>query len=89
MAGRTIRIISDLARGSTPIRVNGKGRDIPHNEDVAVSAEELAVLDDSNVAYEPAGGAVHRAGATVVRDPLDHDGNGRKGGSKPKKAAKA
>jgi len=149
MPGKTIRIISASERGSSPVRINGIGRDLPHNREVAVTEDELALLENSNLAYEvvgnasrselkaaeaeagdkpsplsprPAGGdflptrdpaedtapaapapkidqeaggdnlagSVAHGGlaefiADAGRDPLDHDGDGRKGGSKPRR----
>jgi hypothetical protein len=55
MTGSTIRIRSDSGRGFTPVRINGSGRDIPHNKDIAVSGDELALLKDSRVAFEVVG----------------------------------
>ena len=153
MPGKTIRIISDRERGSSPVRINGIGRELPHNCPVAVTEDELALLENSNLAYElvgnasraevkaaeaeaggaragdgpapvsprPAGGdflptpdpaedSVASAPAPKIdqeaggdnlagpvahgaageggakADPLDHDGDGRKGGSKPRRA---
>ena len=153
MPGKTIRIISDRERGSSPVRINGIGRDLPHNREVAVTEDELALLENSNLAYEVvgsasraelkaaeaeagdeppplspqpaggdflptrdpaeeaavaipapridqeaggdnlAGGVAHGGLAEFLadsgRDPLDHDGDGRKGGSKPRRGRSA
>jgi|GEM_PF-4918379 len=152
MPGKTIKILSDRERGSSPVRINGIGRDLPHNKEVAVTEDELALLENSNLAYEVVGNAsrselkaaegeagdkppalspqlaggdflptrdpaedeapaapaasrtrgidqeaggdnlagsvAHGAAAAdgAKADPLDHDGDGRKGGSKPRRA---
>ena len=57
MPGKTIRIISDRERGSSPVRINGIGRELPHNREVAVTEDELALLENSNLAYELVGNA--------------------------------
>jgi hypothetical protein len=57
MPGKTIRIISDRERGSSPVRINGIGRELPHNREVAVTEDELALLENSNLAYEVLGNA--------------------------------
>ena len=57
MPGKTIKIISDRERGSSPVRINGIGRDLPHNREVAVTGDELALLENSNLAYEVLGSA--------------------------------
>ena len=41
MPGKTIRIISDRERGSSPVRINGIGRDLPHNREIAVTDDVL------------------------------------------------
>lgn len=57
MPGKTIKIISDQKNGKTPVYINGIGRDIPHNENVAVTDAELSVLENSGVVYEVSGNA--------------------------------
>ena len=57
MPGKTIKILSDRERGSSPVRINGIGRDLPHNCSVAVTEDELALLENSNLAYEVVGAA--------------------------------
>ncbi len=53
-----VRIVSDLARGSTPLFINGRLRKrIPHNVDVEVDDAEFAALANSSYAIKIVGGA--------------------------------
>lgn len=61
MPGKTIKIISDQKNGNTPVYINGIGRDIPHNKNVAVTDAELEVLENSGVYYETVGAASAKA----------------------------
>lgn len=61
MPGKTIKIISDQKNGNTPVYINGVGRDIPHNKEVAVTDGEIAVLEGSSVVYETVGDASAKA----------------------------
>lgn len=56
LKGKIIRIAGD-ARGSQRIGINGRHRSIPLNKDVAVSDEELEVLENSRVKFEVKGNA--------------------------------
>lgn len=65
MPGKTIKIISDQLNGRTPVYINGRGRDIAHNKDVAVTDAELEVLENSGVSYQVVGSASANAVKTA------------------------
>jgi len=48
----TVRISSTLLNGSTPLRINGRNCDVPHNKDVVLDASAFAALSDSTVRFE-------------------------------------
>lgn len=96
MAKTTVRIDSDLLNGCQRLTVNGVRKDVPHNCDVELDDDELHALENSTTAFRVVGGASVAAKQDVGgarprggnappkprrRDPLDHDGNGKKGGS--------
>lgn len=46
----TIKIVSTLQNGSTPVSVNGRlARQIPHNVETPVSDDEFTVLSNANL----------------------------------------
>lgn len=88
-----IRITKSADQNKVAGSINGKRFCVPVDDNFHPIAKELLpALDDSDVQYEieqpgpekaPAGGADGLGGsAAPPTDPLDHDKDGKKGGSK-------
>lgn len=86
-----VRITKSADERKVEGSLNGKRFSVPVDGQFhTIAANLLPALDDSDVKYEieqpepkaPAGGAGGLGGSAAPPNPLDHDGNGRKGGSK-------
>lgn len=87
-----IRITSAADDRKVAGSLNGRKFCVPNDGNFHPIREDLLpALDDSEVQYEisqpepakaPAGGAGGLGGSTAPPSPLDHDGDGKKGGSK-------
>jgi hypothetical protein len=72
----TIKITSGLTNGSTPLFVNGAGRDLPHDKEVEVEEHELEALCNSTTFFTIVG----RREASDEPAPAKADGVATAGG---------
>lgn len=91
MSHHKIKITDDRHSHTVPVANNGRIQFIPVNEPTTVDDGILGSLNASSISFElvgeeggSEGGVLPEPSSHEEPHPLDHDGDGKKGGSKPK-----